>query len=324
MKHVKLLGSAAAAVLVFAFAGCAGPATAPDPGATPGADYAPMRVGVGADAAYAPFFIADQNDLFAKVGLEVELVPFANGGDALNALGAGQIQVTMSSPATITSTIANNPEITAFAEVLDVGRYNKVVLRNGIESAADVKNFGYVAGLSHYLSHAYFESNGVDPDSINWIAAGAADLPALIQRGDIDGFFLWQPWPTNIEKAGTGHVVAVANDIPGLKLANWLATTHDWFDDNEKTAAAFVSVVAQAIEVIDDDPDAAAAAVEKAVAIEAADARVMLDEMDFQLTAITPEAVEATTKVGDFFVENGTITATPDLATSLIVDWSWN
>lgn len=325
MKHtLKVLSVAAAAVVALGLAGCSPSGGATPPASPSGTDYVPVQVGVGSDAAYAPFFVADQQGLFAKAGLDVTLTPFASGGDALSALGAGQIDITMSSPATITSTIANNPKITAFVQTVGLGRYNKVVLRNGIDSAEDVKTFGYVAGLSQYMAYNYLESEGVDPDSVTWVPAGAADMPALLQRGDIDGFVLWQPWPTNITTAGTGRVVAVADDIPGVKLVNWVATTHDWLDANESTAKALATVLGDAMEIVKDDPEAAGKAVETAVAIDAKAAVGMLDEMDFGLAPITADDVASATKIGDFFVSTGAIKKTPDLEKDLVLNWSWN
>lgn len=324
MKHTLKVLSAVAAVTAVAL-GLAGCAPSGDKStAASGAAYVPVQVGVGSDAAYAPFFIADQEGLFKKAGLDVTLTPFASGGDALSALGAGQIDLTMSSPATITSTIANNPKITAFVQTVGLGRYNKVVLRKGIDSAKQVKTFGYVAGLSQYMAYGYLKSQGVDPASVNWVPSGAADLPALLQRGDIDGFVVWQPWPSKVTAAGTGHVVGVADDIPGVKLVNWLATTHDWIDANQSTAQALVKVLGDAMKIVKDNPDAAAKAVETAVAIKATDAAGMLDEMDFGLAPITSDDVANTLKIGDFFVSIGAISKTPDLNSDLILNWSWN
>jgi NitT/TauT family transport system substrate-binding protein len=325
LKHtLKVLSAAAVAIVALGLAGCSASADPGESASSSGTDYVPVQVGVGSDAAYAPFFIADQEGLFAKAGLDVTLTPFASGGDALTALGAGQIDLTMSSPATITSTIANNPKITAFVQTVGLGRYNKVVLRNGVDSAKDIKTFGYVAGLSQYMAYNYLKSQDIDPDTINWVPAGAADLPALLQRGDIDGFVLWQPWPTNVTTAGTGHVVALADDIPGVKLVNWLATTHDWIDANDSTAKALVKVLGDAMDIVKQDPDAAANAVQTAVAIDAKAAAGMLDEMDFGLAPITSDDVTSTLKIGDFFVSTGAIAKTPDLKSDLVLNWSWN
>ncbi len=297
------------------------------PSAAPSDSGAPapvaIQIGVGADAAYAPFFVADQEGIFADAGLEVTLVPFASGGDALSAVSAGQVALTMSSPATITSIMANNDAITAFAQTVDLGRYNKAVLRDGVASAADVKKFGYVAGLSQYMAYTYFEENGVDPESIEWITGTAQDLTALLQRGDIDGFFLWEPWPTNAVKAGTGEIAATAAELDGLTIVNWLATTHEWLDANDETAARVAGALEKAIDVIDQSPETAAKAVEKAVTIAQADAEGMLAEMDFGMKPITSDDVAAVTKIGEFFVSTGAIDAVPDLSKDLVLDWTW-
>ncbi|MBO9627732.1 MAG: ABC transporter substrate-binding protein [Microbacterium sp.] len=327
-RSLKLLAAAVATATGLSLAACAPGGTVPsDPSDQPetAPAYVPVNIGVGADAAYAAFFVADQLGLFAEAGLDVTLTPFSTGGDALAALGAGQIQMTQSSPATITSIIANNPSITAFVQTVDVAGINKVVLRNGVESATDVKSFGYVKGLSQYMAYAYFEENGVDPATINWVAAGAGDMPALIQRGDIDGFFLWEPWPTNVTTAGSGSVVATATEFPDLDpvLVNWLASTDDWLAANEATAKAVTAVLGEAIDIIDDDPQVAADAVEQAVAIKAADALVMVGRLGFGLQPITGDVVAATQQIGDFFVSTGAISATPDLKSELVLDWSW-
>lgn len=327
-RSFRTLAVASAAAVALTLAACAPTGTAPEPdetATTPDVSYVPVNVGVGADAGYAAFFIADQHGLFEAAGLDVTLTPFATGGDALAALGAGQIQMTQSSPATITSIIANNPSITAFVETLNISGVLKVMLRNGVESAAEVQNFGYVAGLSQFLAYTYFEENNIDPESINWIPAGAGDMPALLMRGDIDGFFLWEPWPTNVLTAGTGHIGAVASEFPSISagLVNWVATTDTWIAENEETARAITRVLAEATDIINTNPQAAAEAVEAAVAIKAEDALGMIDGFDYELKPITSDVAAVAEKIGDFFVETGSISSTPDLSSELVFDWSW-
>ncbi len=322
MKHRYTLAATAVLAVAVSLTACSSSAST---SSNSGDAYVPVVVGVGSDAAYAPFFVADQQGLFSAAGLDVTLTQFATGGDALSALSAGQIQMSQSSPATITSTIANNVNITAFVQDVDISETSHVVLRDGIDSAADVKNFGYVAGLSQYMAYQYFEANDIDPATINWVPASAADMPALMQRGDIDGFFLWDPWPTNVVDAGTGDIVATSSDFPTLTpiMVNWIATTHTWLEDNDATAQAIATVLEQAIDMINDDPQMAADAVEKAVAITSADALVTITADKFELAAITPETVTAAQTIGDFFVSTGAIDQVPDLANDLITDWSW-
>ncbi len=53
----------------------------------------PINVGVGIDAAYAPFFIASHRGLFKKADLDVNLIRFAQGGEGVDAVIAGQAQL---------------------------------------------------------------------------------------------------------------------------------------------------------------------------------------------------------------------------------------
>lgn len=320
-RKIRAFGVIAALAAAATLSACASGGTAGgETTGAPSAEFVPVQIGVGADAAYAPFFVAEREGLFEAAGLDVTLVPFASGGDAITALNAGQIELTQSSPATTVSQLANNPDLTAFVKTVNLGRYNKAVLRTGVDSPADIKNFGYVAGLGQYMAIRFLEANDIDPASVNMIPAGAQDLAALLQRGDIDGFVLWEPWPANAETAGTGRVVSTIDEF-GLSLVNWLITTTSWLDENEATAHALVAVLAESIDLIDSDPDLAADAVESAVAIEAANARVMLGEMDFGLASITEDDVASATDVAEFFLEAGTIEQIPDLQTALVLDW---
>jgi hypothetical protein len=50
----------------------------------PSAAGPPVRVAVGIDASYAPFFLAASQGLFAAKGVNVEVVQFGTGGEAVN------------------------------------------------------------------------------------------------------------------------------------------------------------------------------------------------------------------------------------------------
>jgi NitT/TauT family transport system substrate-binding protein len=61
----------------------------------------PIKIGVGVDAAFVPMYLSKQRKLFEKHGLNVELVQFTQGGDALDAVVAGQVQMGGSAQPTV-------------------------------------------------------------------------------------------------------------------------------------------------------------------------------------------------------------------------------
>ncbi|WP_407820020.1 ABC transporter substrate-binding protein, partial [Staphylococcus aureus] len=84
--------------------------------------------------------------------------------------------------------------------------------RNGVDSPAAIKKMGIVPGLSQISTDKYLAANSIAPGSVEMISATPTDMPALLSRGDIDGFVLWEPWPATALDQGTGHVVAVTGD----------------------------------------------------------------------------------------------------------------
>ena len=46
----------------------------------------PIKIAIGVDAAYVPMYLSKQDKLFEKNGVNVELVQFTQGGDALDAV----------------------------------------------------------------------------------------------------------------------------------------------------------------------------------------------------------------------------------------------
>ncbi|MFF1568117.1 hypothetical protein ACFVY1_32165 [Streptomyces sp. NPDC058293] len=79
-----------AAALLTSTACMAGPTDSA--GGSGGAPGPTVRIAVGVDPSYAPFFLADAKGLWAKHGVHVDLVQFAKGGEGVDALTAGQVQ----------------------------------------------------------------------------------------------------------------------------------------------------------------------------------------------------------------------------------------
>src|SRR5579884_2354490 len=87
-----------AALVLPLLAACGGTA-----GAGGSARYSPLPepviVGVGIDASYACFFVGDQEGIFKKYGLNVQLKQFEQGGLGVDAVVANQIQFSGTSDA---------------------------------------------------------------------------------------------------------------------------------------------------------------------------------------------------------------------------------
>src|ERR1700743_853655 len=101
----------------------------------------PIKLAVAADAAYAPMYLAKQRKLFEKHGANVEVVQFTQGGDALDALVAGQVQVGGSAQPTTLSRAAR-ADIKSFGIFGQSGTYIKLLVKSSITDPKQIKKIG--------------------------------------------------------------------------------------------------------------------------------------------------------------------------------------
>lgn len=320
-KRSKIFTAVVATALVLTAAGCSRPATADKTTtSSSGASTAEIRIGVGIDASYAPFYLADKQGLFTAAGLKVKLVQFGGGGLAVEALNAGQLQVVGASDTTTVSQLQANPNLRALFSYQTSGKYIKVVLRNGVSSPKEIKNFGIVPGLSQLLAVNYLQSQSIDTAGVKMVTATPTDMPTLMKRGDIDAFVLWEPWPTQAVTQAVGKVITTTGEY-GWNYAQWFVTSKTWLTGNEATAAKIATVLESATQKVESDPAAAATATKESVKLPEAQTLTAVDEIDFAVKDLTPADITADDRVADFFVQSGTLKSKPDLSTVMLTGW---
>src|SRR5262249_12880635 len=83
----------AGTVLVVALALGATTALLPPPASAQSLSKDKIRLAIGVDAAYSPIYYAKQAKLFEAAGLNIEAMQFTQGGDAIDAIAAGQTEL---------------------------------------------------------------------------------------------------------------------------------------------------------------------------------------------------------------------------------------
>ena len=275
-----------------------------------------IRFAVGVDPAYSPFFLADGEKLFARGGLDVRVVQYSQGTEALDSVLAGQNQFAGTTEASALNR-STRGDIKALAVFSQSGTFIKLVVRNGIKEVSDIKRLGIVAGsVNDFASSKLLAKFGIDPHAVQSVNAGPPEMPALLARGDIDGYVLWEPWPTNGVKAG-GHVLLMSQDF-GYTYNLLVVVSGKWFDTHKPEAARVVSAVAQACDEIRQDPNKAGAATQAAIKIPAAQVVGLLEGVDCRVRDFTDEDVANYVALADFLAARG-ITKTKADAPALLV-----
>ena len=178
------LGLAALAVAC----GCAGRA----PASVAGIEQPHLKIGIiSVTATYVPLYLAVDDGLFAKEGLQVDLLPFRGGSDLIKAVVAGSADVGVVSLAEVTSAIAAGQPMKAFYGGFNVPAFDWYAVPS-IHSLAEAKGkrFGVTqyGSSTDFLTRYALASKGLDPARDVQIVQGG-DSPtrlAAMQAGQID------------------------------------------------------------------------------------------------------------------------------------------
>jgi NitT/TauT family transport system substrate-binding protein len=191
-----------------------------------GADAAKVTIAVGGAGClcYLPTVLAEQLGEYKKEGVEIELVNFKGGSQALTAVIGGSADVVSGYYDHCVNLAAKNQQLTAFV-VYD--RYPGLVLgvsprhTNEISSVKDLagKKVGVSApgSSTDFFLKFLLAKNGVDPNTVAVIGIGLdATAVAAMEQGTVDAAVMLDPTPTLLK-----------GKFPSLKILSDVRTQED-------------------------------------------------------------------------------------------------
>jgi N-methylhydantoinase B len=237
----------------------------------------PLVIGCTPANDFLPAFVAADQGLFAKHGLDVtiQLIPIAP--TLIGALRAGSIQVGSVTPPALILANDGGLDLVTILGGTRARRTNPTIsliarTDSGIKTAADLrgKRVG-VPGLSSVLDIVFREwlvENKVDPKTVTIIEAPFPTMNDQLKGGTLDAVAAVEPFRALMLKDGVGYKVAdyFSAVKDGLSIVLY-AATRQWAEANKPTIAALRASIVDAIAFIDQNPD-------KARAVEVAHLRV--------------------------------------------------
>lgn len=275
------------------------------------AQAAPITIGVGSDPVFTAFFVAANEKLFAKHGVNVAVQPYTDGGEALNALVANQVNLGCAGEPTHIVRLSR-AELRPLAVTYQSRTYLKLVARKEIATADKIRKFGIVAGsVSEYVTGLAVKKLNLDASKIEMVRSGPPELPALLARGDIDAYFVWEPWPTLGVQQG-GHVLMTCGDV-GYTSTLWLSATASWLAANKEAAGNILKALAEAAEITRKDPPRAAQSVQAVTRIPVPQTLNSLKDMDPVVRDFTDTDLKTANAIGEFLLSRQAIKAPVDM-----------
>jgi len=182
-------------------------------------------VKIGYQLTYTPIkaqFDAIKN---GALGKSVEFIQFSSGGDVINAMASGSIDISLNGSSPSAAGYSRGVDLQVVYIYDNINNAEALVVRNGsgIVAPQDLKGkkiavpFG---STTHFHMMFALEQFGINPRDLEVIDMSPPDMAAAWARGDIDGGFVWDPALGKMKKEG--HVL-----ISSGELSNWGKATFD-------------------------------------------------------------------------------------------------
>lgn len=279
-----------------------------------------VRLATGVDPSFTAVYVAHEKGYFGDHGVDVEVLKLEGGPAMAQAVTAGQADMATQSDATTVTMMAADPDLRALADFQHSNTYIKVVWGPDVDDAADIKKLATLPGIMTLATVRYLESQGVDPESVELVSASPPDVPVMLQRGDVDGTVIYEPWATRSAEEGDGEIVGSIGDF-GVSYAQWLITDAGWLAGHEEEAAKVLAAIEDANEFIVENPEEAQQIVEDAIKIPAEQTAQIMEDLVFETRDIDDAALQNSKDNAQFFVDNGTLKSMPDLDEQILTGW---
>ena len=178
-----------------------------------------IRVAVGVDPSYTTWWVAQDKGFFAKYNIKAELTQLSGGPDIADAVMAGELDFGASGTATWMPRFVRSDSLRILGTMATSTDNFKVAAITSIKTLADLKGkkLGTVQGsTTDYLWALMAAKLNVPESELGLTAVTPPELPAALDRGDIQAFFCWEPWPSKaVEISGKNkvHIVASSGDV---------------------------------------------------------------------------------------------------------------
>lgn len=245
---------------------------------------AKMIIATGVDPAFSQFYVAKEAALFEKNGLDVTINTGPSGSAMIPFLINNQVQAAYGSDLAGVINHQVDRNIVAVADGTYLVKWLSVVGRN-VATFEDLK--GKKVGIAKGTGSEIFwdrvlEKRHMKAEDFTLVNVEAPEMLAATERGDIDGFAVWEPWPTRTLQTVKG--TKILQDAEGIyNNINFVYMNRGWIEQNKDTAERFMRALVDANDMIGKDRPAAAKLVAKFLKMPLALATELMPKVEYDM-----------------------------------------
>jgi NitT/TauT family transport system substrate-binding protein len=221
-----------------------------------------MTIATGVDPVFSAYYVAQEEGLFKKHGLDVRINTGPSGSAMVAFLVNGQIESAFGSEIAGIANHNLDPNVVVVAQAARLVRWIALVGRN-IDSLEQLK--GKKVGVARGSGGEVFWLAMLDKLKLNAadytvVNVEAPEMVAALERGNIDAYAVWEPWVTRgLAAVKNTKVLRTQEGI--LEQGVFIYMNQGWVKKNPGPAAGFMRALVEATEIINKDRPRAARAV---------------------------------------------------------------
>lgn len=223
------------------------------------ADKTPMTIATGVDPSFAAFYLASTEGIFDRNGLNVRVQTGSSGSAMVAFLVKNTVQAAFGAEQAGMANFNLDSNVVVVAEGTETNDLYSVVAKNA-KTVADLKGkrIGVARGTgSEVFWNSAIKALKLDPKDYTVVQVETPEMVAALERGNIDAFIAWEPWPTRATLS-----VAGASKILGQKGVMdsrvFVYMNKGWAAAHPDAARFFVKSLDEATRLINERPDYAA------------------------------------------------------------------
>lgn len=249
--------------LSLALSACttAAPTTAPAATEAPTAQLTPIKLALLPVLDALPIYVAQEQDLFTKHGVSVEIIPVGSAPERDQVIAAGQADGMINE--TLSTMFFNKDkvqvQVVRFARAAAPGSPIFRIIasgESGINSPAGLKSvkIGVSQGtVIEYLTYRLLEKEGFQPEEIVTIAVPKIDVRlALLQSGELKAAMLPDPVASLALKQGAQ--IAMEDSAYPEYSNSTITFRKAVIDEKPEAVRGFLAAIEEAVTLINDDP----------------------------------------------------------------------
>lgn len=231
--------------------------------------FALTKISVGYIPAidFLPAFVAKEQGLFEKNGLDVTLKPIVVASNVASAMTAGDVQIGLGTGPNMMMANEGGLDLVAVYGLTRDTKSNPIVgliarKSAGIKSAADLagKKIG-VPGLNsviHIFAMKWVAGHGVDPNKVTFVELPMPQLGSVLKGGLVDAIAVIEPFRGAILQDPDSALVAnIASDLRDNMMMGYWQSLRSWAQANPDTVKAFRASMDQGLAFIQQNPEEA-------------------------------------------------------------------